>query len=185
VCRCGAGKIERLAADKVKTDQRDAERVLRLLMIDGLHLVRVPTGQEEALRDVVRARAAVRGDLMRARQRLGKLLLRHDVRYEDTASAWTIRHRSCLTSLDLGERGAQVTLLEYLGAFDAIVIRRDALENIIAELIPGSLWEQTVARLRCLRDRHALRRRPVRRARRVRPVRESRAAHELRRSHPR
>ena len=79
------GKIERPAADKVKTDQRDAERVLRLLMIDGLHPVRVPTGEEEALRDVVRAREAVRGDLMRARQRLGKLLLRHDVRCPDRA----------------------------------------------------------------------------------------------------
>ena len=145
------GKIERPAADKVKTDQRDAERVLRLLMIDGLHPVRVPSRQEEALRDVVRAREAVRGDLMRARQRLSKLLLRHDVRYEDTASAWTIRHRSWLTALNLGERGAQVTLLEYLGAIDAIVIRRDALEKTIAELIPGSPWEQTVARLRCLR----------------------------------
>ena len=47
------GKIERPAGDKVKTDQRDAERVLRLLMIDSLHPVRVPTGEEEALRDVV------------------------------------------------------------------------------------------------------------------------------------
>ena len=136
------GKIERPAADKVKTDQRDAERVLRLLMIDGLHPVRVPSGEEEALRDVVRAREAVRGDLMRARQRLSKLLLRHDVRYEDTASAWTISHRSWLTSIDLGERGAQVTLLEYLGAIDAIVIRRDALEKTIAELIPGSPWNR-------------------------------------------
>ena len=44
-----------------------------------------------------------------------------------------------------------MTLLEYLGAIDAIVIRRDALEKTIAELIPGSPWEQTVARLRCLR----------------------------------
>jgi transposase len=145
------GKIERPAADKVKTDQRDAERVLRLLMIDGLHPVRVPSRQEEALRDVVRARQAVRGDLMRARQRLSKLLLRHDVRYEENASAWTVSHRGWLTKVDLGERGAQVTLLEYLGAIDAIVIRRDALEKIIAELIPGSPWAQTVARLRCLR----------------------------------
>ncbi|MGH2893852.1 MAG: IS110 family transposase, partial [Solirubrobacteraceae bacterium] len=145
------GKIERPAADKVKTDQRDAERVLRLLMIDGLHPVRVPTGQEEALRDVVRAREAVRGDLMRARQRLSKLLLRHDIRYEDTASAWTVSHRGWLSQIDLCERGAQVTLLEYLGQVDAIVIRRDALEKTIAELIPGSPWEQTVARLRCLR----------------------------------
>jgi transposase len=145
------GKIERPAADKVKTDQRDAERLLRLLMIDGLHPVRVPSSEEEALRDVVPAREAVRGDLMRARQRLSKLLLRHDVVYEDTASAWTIRHRSWLTGIDLGQRGAQVTLLEYLGTIDAVVIRRDALEKTIAELIPGSPWEQTVGRLRCLR----------------------------------
>ena len=145
------GKIERPAADKVKTDQRDAARVLRLLMIDGLHPVRVPSGEEEALRDVVRAREAVRGDLMRARHRLSKLLLRHDVIYEDTASAWTIAHRGWLTKIDLGERGAQITLHAYLGAIDATVIRREALEKTIAELIPGSPWEQTVARLRCLR----------------------------------
>jgi hypothetical protein len=49
-----------------------------------------------------------------------------------------------------------VTLLEYLGAIDAIVIRRDALEKTIAELIPGSPWEQAVARLRCLRGIHTL-----------------------------
>jgi len=61
------GKIERPAQDRVKTDQRDAERVLRLLMVDGLHAVRVPGSQEEALRDLVRAREDLRGDLMRAR----------------------------------------------------------------------------------------------------------------------
>src|SRR3954453_21396477 len=83
------GKIERPAQDRIKTDQRDAERVLRLLMIDGLPAVRVPSSEEEALRDLVRAREDLRGDLMRARQRLGKLLLRHDVLYEETAGAWT------------------------------------------------------------------------------------------------
>ena len=60
------GKIERPAQDRVKTDQRDSERVLRLLMIDALHAVRVPSIEEEALRDLVRAREALRGDLMRA-----------------------------------------------------------------------------------------------------------------------
>src|SRR4249920_136794 len=79
------GKIERPAQDKVKTDQRDAERVLRLLMINALCPVRVPTVEEEAIRDVVRAREDVRGDLMRARQRLSKLLLRHGIVYEDTS----------------------------------------------------------------------------------------------------
>jgi transposase len=87
------GKIERPAQDRVKTDRRDAERLVRLLMIGGLHSVRVPSTEEEALRDLVRAREDIRGDLMRARHRLSKLLLRHDVRYDDTASAWTAAHR--------------------------------------------------------------------------------------------
>jgi transposase len=144
------GKIERPAQDRIKTDQRDAERVLRLLMIGGLHAVRVPSSEEEALRDLVRAREDLRGDLMRARQRMSKLLLRHDVRYEDTAGAWTARHRAWLTTVDLGG-GAQATLLDYLGAIDALALRRDALEAAIAELVPDSPWAQDVARLRCLR----------------------------------
>src|SRR6266508_1477653 len=95
------GKIERPAQDRVKTDRRDAERLVRLLMIGGLHPVRVPSGEEEALRDLVRAREDIRGDLMRSRHRLGKLLLRHDVRYEDTVSAWTAAHRAWLSKVDL------------------------------------------------------------------------------------
>lgn len=59
------GKIERPAQDRVKTDRRDAERLVRLLMVEGLHAVRVPGVEEEALRDLVRAREDVRGDLMR------------------------------------------------------------------------------------------------------------------------
>jgi transposase len=145
------GKIERPSADRVKTDQRDAQRLLRLLMIDGLHAVRVPSTQEEALRDLVRAREDVRGDLMRARHRMGKLLLRHDVRFDGTAQAWTTHHRAWLGNVDLGDRGAQVALLDYLGAIDALLVRRDTLEATIDELVPDSPWAQAIARLRCLR----------------------------------
>jgi transposase len=145
------GKIERPATDRVKTDRRDAERLLRLLMIDGLHPVRVPSTEEEALRDLVRAREDVRGDLMRARHRLSKLLLRHDVRFDGPGNAWTRQHRQWLGAVDLGPRGAQITLLDYLGAIDALLVRRDTLEAAIGELVPGSPWADTVARLRCLR----------------------------------
>jgi transposase len=145
------GKIERPSSDRVKTDQRDAERLLRLLMIDGLHPVRVPSTREEALRDLVRAREDIRGDLMRARHRMSKLLLRHDVRFAGTAAAWTTHHRAWLSRVDLGDRGAQVTLHDYQGAIDALLIRRDTLEATIDELIPDSPWADTIARLRCLR----------------------------------
>ena len=144
------GKIERPSGDRVKTDERDAGRLLRLLMIDGLHPVRVPAVEEEALRDLVRARDDVRGDLMRARQRLSKLLLRHDVLYEDTGSAWTKRHRAWLRAQDIGG-GAQITLLDHLGAIDVLESRREQLETVITELIPASPYALGVARLRCLR----------------------------------
>jgi transposase len=145
------GKIERPAQDRVKTDRRDAERLVRLLMIGGLHPVRVPSDKEEALRDLVRAREDIRTDLMRARHRLSKLLLRHDVRYDDSTSAWTAAHRAWLAQVELGERAAQATLLDYLGAIDALVVRRDTIERTIAELVPDSPWAGPVARLRCLR----------------------------------
>src|SRR5262249_33401834 len=93
----------------------------------------------------------IRGDLMRSRHRLSKLLLRHDVRYDDTASAWTAAHRAWLSKVELGERAAQATLLDYLGAIDALVSRRDTIERLIDELVPHSPWAEPVARLRCLR----------------------------------
>lgn len=145
------GKIERPAQDKIKTDRRDAERLVRLLMIDGLYPVRVPTTGEEALRDLIRAREDLRGDLMRARHRMGKLLLRHDVRYDGTGDNWTARHRAWLAKIQLGDQGAQLTLLDYLGAIDALLVRRDTLEAAIGELVADSPWAATVARLRCLR----------------------------------
>jgi transposase len=145
------GKIERPAQDRVKTDRRDAERLVRLLMVGGLHPVRVPSSEEEALRDLVRAREDVRGDLMRARHRLGKLLLRHDIAFHGPAGTWTKVHRAWLARLELGDRGGQATLLDYVGAIDALLVRRDSLERAIDELVPGSPWAQTVARLRCLR----------------------------------
>jgi transposase len=92
----------------------------------------------------------VRGDLMRARQRLSKLLLRHDIIYEDTSSTWTAKHRAWLRAQDLGG-GAQATLLDYIGAIDTLELRRKTLEATITELVPASPYAQTVARLRCLR----------------------------------
>ena len=51
----------------------------------------VPGVEQEAARDLVRAREDVRGDLMRARHRLAKLLLRHGIVYYGGKS-WTASH---------------------------------------------------------------------------------------------
>jgi transposase len=143
------GKIPRGATERVKTDRRDAEHLVRLLLAGKLHPVRVPGPPEEALRDLVRAREDVRTDLMRARHRLAKLLLRHEVRFE--GRAWTERHRAWLAKVELGEEPAQATLLDYLGAVEALLHRKGELERRIAAAVTSSPWAREVGRLRCLR----------------------------------
>jgi transposase len=143
-------KIPRAAGDKVKTDRRDAELLARLAAAGSLHAVRVPGREEEALRDLVRAREAVRMDLMRCRHRLGKLLLRHGVRYGD-GDAWTERHRRWLATVELDQPAAQSTLLDARGAVEGLIGRREQLEREIIGMLPGSPWRVQVARLRCLR----------------------------------
>lgn len=143
-------KIPRASGDRVKTDRRDAEHLVRLLAAGQLHPVRVPGPEEEALRDLVRAREAVRVDLMRSRHRLSKLLLRHGIRFDDGA-AWTERHRHWLATVELGWPAAQTTLLDARGAIDALMIRRDSLEGEILTLLPSCPWTVQVGRLRCLR----------------------------------
>jgi transposase len=143
-------KIPRASGDRVKTDRRDAELLARLLLAGKLHPVRVPGPEEEALRDLVRARDAVRSDLMRCRHRLSKLLLRHGIRFED-GHAWTDRHRQWLAGVMLEWPAAQTTLLDLRGAIDALTVRRDQLEREIIALLPTSPWRVQVGRLRCLR----------------------------------
>ncbi len=143
------GKIARPATDRVKTDRRDAELLVRLLMAGQLSAVRVPSVREEACRDLVRAREDVRGDLMRARHRVGKLLLRHDRRFD--GNNWIQAHRQWLNDVELDDSVAQTVLLDSVGAVDALLVRREALERQMAALVPDSPWAQTIGRLRCLR----------------------------------
>jgi transposase len=143
------GKIPRGATDRVKTDRRDAEHLVRLLLAGKLHKVRVPGDEEEALRDLVRAREDIRTDLMRSRHRLSKLLLRHGLRFE--RRAWTGPHAEWLEQIELPHPAAQAALLDYRGAVQLAVHRRDEVEAEIGRLLVGSPWEATAGRLRCLR----------------------------------
>ena len=67
-------KLQRPPGDRVKTDARDAEHLARLALLGQITPVRVPGHADEAARDLVRAREDVRGDLMRCRHRISKLL---------------------------------------------------------------------------------------------------------------
>jgi transposase len=84
-------KLQRPAGDRIKTDKKDALHLARLLRLGEITPVAVPTVAQEAARDLVRAREDARGDLMRARHRLSKLLLRHGIVYSG-GRAWTGKH---------------------------------------------------------------------------------------------
>ncbi len=90
-------KLQKPSGDRVKTDARDAVHLSRLLRLDEVTSVSIPSVTQEAARDLVRAREDCRGDLMRARHRLSKLLLRHGIVYYEGA-AWTDAHDRWLRS---------------------------------------------------------------------------------------
>jgi transposase len=113
---CAPGMIPRGPSDRVKTDRRDAERLVRLLMAGELHPVAVPSVEAESLRDLVRAREDLRGDLMSARHRAAKLLLRHDVRFEGRERNWTQPHLRWLSTIRFDQPGTQAAFDDYRGA---------------------------------------------------------------------
>src|ERR687888_2426147 len=72
------GLVPQRPGDRVKTDPRDARKLAQLHSAGLLAPIHVPTPELEAARDLIRAREDARIERMRARHRLGELLLRHD-----------------------------------------------------------------------------------------------------------
>jgi transposase len=147
-------KLPRPCGDRVKTDVRDARHLARLLHLDQIVAVAVPGVEQEAARDLVRAREDVRGDLMSARHRLSKLLLRQGIVYCG-GKAWTGSHDLWLRA----RRRSEVFTVARLGlAFDiaydtvlATVARRDRLDAAITVMAADSEFTPVVNRLGCLR----------------------------------
>jgi transposase len=148
---CAPGSIVRRPHERIKTDRRDAERLARLLAAGELSFVRVPSIAEEHHRDLARCREAARGDLMRARHRLTKLLLRRELDFTGPGSNWTQAHWKWLNNLRLEDVPSRTVLTDYLSAVRALEQRRSALDQTIEELWPHSPWADTIARLRCMR----------------------------------
>jgi len=148
-CVVAAPSRIRPAADRVKTDRRDAERLARLLRLGEITPVRVPEPEDEAARDLVRAREDARGDLMRARHRLSKLLLRHGMVYD--ATAWTRAHDAWLRRQRFQSGPLAIVFDECYGRMLDAKTRRDTLDRAITELAGAPPYVDVVERLVCLR----------------------------------
>jgi transposase len=148
---CAPGSIPRKPGDRVKTDRRDAERLVRSLLAGELSFVRVPSVEEEQFRDLARCREAARVDLMRARHRLSKFLLRREIEFPGPGGNWTRSHWQWLRSLEFGDHASRTVFCDYLTGAVSLEQRRDGLDAQIEIAAPQSPWALTIANLRCLR----------------------------------
>jgi transposase len=120
--------------ERIKTDRRDALKLARLSRSGELTPVWVPDVAHEALRDLTRARGDARADEHRARQRLGKFLLRLDLRPPEGVRPGTARYRQWLDGLRLGEPAQRTVLREYRAAVEEAGARLARLEDEVAEV---------------------------------------------------
>jgi len=149
------GLIPQRPGDKVKTDRRDAEKLAQLYRAGQLATVHVPTREDEADRDLVRAREDVLSERLRVRNRMFQFLLRHGLVWRETRP-WSIKHRAWLKALrfDLGSQTR--TFESYLRGHDEVEARLAALESEVLSLAEKDAWKAVVANLRCLKGMDTL-----------------------------
>jgi transposase len=143
------GLVPSRPGDRVKTDKRDARRLAGLHAAGLLTEIFVPTVEDEALRDLVRAREDARLDRMRARHRLGKFLLRHGRRMPTTC--WGPTRRAWLGRQTFALPAQQHAFDDYLFCVDQIDRRIGVLEQAIDELAKDGPHATLIGRLRCMR----------------------------------
>ncbi len=123
------------AGDRVKTDRRDATKLARLYRAGELTTVTVPSAEQEAVRDLVRARDDVRKDLISARHRLGKFLIRHG-RLFHGGKNWTQRFWVWLRAQQFEREAERLTFEHYVNAVEHLAVRRTA----VARELCGFAW---------------------------------------------
>jgi transposase len=143
-------KLQRPSGDRVKTDAKDAVHLARLLRMDEITAVVIPSADQEAARDLVRAREDCRGDLMRARHRLSRLLLRHGIVYSG-GQGWTGVHDAWLRRQHFDAPAVQLAFESDYDAVLATGARRDRLDAAITAMAADSEFTPAVRRLSCLR----------------------------------
>lgn len=148
-------KLQRPSGERVKTDARDAFHLARLLKLDEVVAVHVPSVVEESARDLVRSREDTRQELMGTRHRLSKLLLRHGFVYCD-GQAWTQKHDLWLRRHRPEDPVLQITFDANYEAVLQATARRDRLDDAIGVMAADSQFTPLVDRMGCLRGIGAL-----------------------------
>lgn len=145
----------RNAADRVKTDRRDALKLARLARAGELQPIYVPDEKDEAIRDLVRAREDAVAMQRQARQGLQALLLRNEIRYAGKC-AWTQAHRRWIAQLKLPNAAQQIAFEEYVQAVLEAGARLERLAGAILAQLEHWRWRPVIEALQALRGVSAI-----------------------------
>lgn len=137
--------------DRVKTDRRDSESLARLHRAGELTAVWVPDQEQEAIRDLTRAREDMKAMERQARQRLNAFLLRHGKTYDSGKSKWTQAHFRWLERVKLEVPVQQIVFEEYVGAIKQAQQRVSGLEDEMLKVMEGWSLAPVVEALMALR----------------------------------
>jgi transposase len=140
----------RRPGDRIKTDRRDAAKLVRLFRAGELTPITVPDEAAEAVRDLIRCREDVQEDLLRWRHRLVKFLARHGRVYRD-GRHWTLRHWSWIRSQQFALPALTRTYHEYRGTVEQLLARVADLDREIAALADTAPYRERAGWLRCFR----------------------------------
>jgi len=138
------------SGERIKNDRRDAKKLARLHRAGELTPVYVPDCQDEAMRDLTRAREAAVSATRRAKQQLKAYLLRHRIVYSGKAK-WSKAYFNWLSDIALAHPAQQVVLQEYIDDVHERINRVDRLTDQIRQLVPSWRLAPVVAALQAVR----------------------------------
>ena len=147
---CAPSLIPRKPGERVKTDRRDAVKLVRSLRAGDLSAVYVPTVDDEAFRDLARAWVSAKDDLKRARQRLKAFLLSHGVRYAGRAD-WGPTHRRWVSTFSFDSLWQQLAFDELRRTIEDRLAQCGRLEAALREAVVNWRFYPVVLALQTMR----------------------------------
>lgn len=145
-----SSKLLRAPGDKVKTDQRDARLLAEMLAVGSVTEVRVPTREQEDLRDLSRLRATAAKNLAHARHRVNAILLRHGIRYPEKTK-WTKVHRAWLHRQRFDSPTLQFTYESYLEQAELLAQHLKRVDERVTQVAGQCEYTPVIDALMCLR----------------------------------
>jgi transposase len=143
-------KIPRAPGDRVKTNRRDADQLARLARAGELTFIPVPEPEDEAVRDLLRARWQTAKHQHRARQQLKSFLLRHNLRYAGT-KPWTQKHLRYLATIKMPFPEQQFVFQEMVNLITEAGQRLERFEAELPRVVARWRFEPVVRALMGLR----------------------------------